>query len=79
MKKSLPKPRVNNVFFHKEEQKQFIVTAVDNIRGNRLVTFKEISANNEGKYKRCYVDNLNEKYEKVKNSKAVKLLYGKKV
>lgn len=75
-KNSKPKAKVNDTLFHVENEKLYIVDSVDKIRGERLYTIKEIT-NGEPQYKRYYESKLSSKCVKTKNSKAVKILYGR--
>lgn len=78
MKKNNPKTKVNDVFMHLDDKKMFIVEDINTYNKGKLYTLKEISKENEVSYKRYYEDKLAEKCVKTKNTKAIKLLYGKK-
>lgn len=68
----------NDVVLHKEENKMFTIVAVDKYNKDKLYTLKEVTTNNEAAHKRYYSAKISEKCTKVKNDKAVKVLFGKK-
>ena len=72
------KHKVNDVFMHKEEKKMYIVTDVAKYQKGNLYTLEELSTKENVTYKRYYEPKMSEKCIKAKNSKAVKVLYGKK-
>lgn len=73
------KYKKNDVFIHKETKQTFIVSEVDYVssRKKHLYTLREAAASNP-EYKRYYNDKVKDKLTKVKNDKAIKVLYGKK-
>ena len=77
MTKSKPKAKVNDVFMHKDEQKMFIVVEAEKFPKGKLYTLKEVSAKGDVSYKRYYEDKLMDSCIKTKNSKVVKVLFGK--
>jgi hypothetical protein len=78
MKKTKAKAKVNDVFFHTEEKRTFIVANVITQPKGRLYTLKELGTGNDIDYKRYYEEKLMDKCDKLKNAKAAKVLYGKK-
>lgn len=77
-KKTKPKAKVNDVFMHTTEKKMFIIDSVDTYPKGNLYTMREVSSNNDVNYKRYYENKLMDQCVKAKNTKAVKVLYGKK-
>jgi hypothetical protein len=77
-KKTRAIAKVNDVFMHLEEKKPFVVSDIVLQPKGRLYTLKEMSGSESVTYKRYYEDKLKSNCEKIKNSKAVKILYGKK-
>ncbi len=77
-KKSKFKAKINDVFMHKEEKKAFVVDDVGSYPKGHLYTLKEVSNNKEVSYKRYYEEKLLDNCIKVKNTKATKVLYGRK-
>ena len=73
------KYKKNDVFVHKETKQLFIVNEVDYVssRKKHLYTLKE-TVTQSPTYKRYYNDKMKDKLTKVKNDKAIKVLYGKK-
>lgn len=76
-KKIKPKAKVNDVFFHREEEKMFIIDSVHVRPNGTLYTMREIAAK-DPQYKRYYEPKLLDRCIKSKNIKAVKILYGRK-
>ena len=74
------KYKVNDTFVHLETERMYICCEAIKYKDKNdvLYTFKEVTPSNDAQHKRCYQSKVTEKYMKVKNSKAVKILYGKK-
>jgi hypothetical protein len=80
------KYKVNDVVMHKEQKKVMIITGKDYMNGadhtgNKdcwLYTMKVVNPGEGPEYKRYYEHKITDNCSKVKNSKAVKVLYGKK-
>lgn len=77
MAKKKSKYKVNDVFMHLDDEKMYIVDSVDKYPKGSLYTIKEV-ANGKPEYKRYYEDKLTDKCVKTTNTKAVKILYGRK-
>lgn len=70
--------RKGDVVLHKEQNKMFKVESVGNYAKGKLYTLAELSTKGEVEYKRYYADKLADTCTKVKNTEAVKVLFGKK-
>lgn len=75
-----PKAEFNaqDVLLHNRENNFFIVEGRDYMsnREDWLYTLKQVS-NGEVKFKRCYGEEINNKYSQVKNPETIKLIYDK--
>lgn len=77
-KKSKTIAKVNDVFMHSEDKSLFIVTDVGHYPKGPLYTLKEVTKEKNLTYKRYYEPKLLDSCIKVTNTKAIKVLYGKK-
>jgi hypothetical protein len=67
----------NEIYQHKKTDDFMVVQDAQKMNRGWLYTLKSVTTS-EPEYKRCYEDEFKEKYSRVKNNKAVKVLYGKK-
>lgn len=77
-KTTQPRIKTGDVVLHKEQNKMFKVESVGNYAKGKLYTLAELTTNSEVQYKRYYQDKLLDTCAKVKNTEAVKVLFGKK-
>lgn len=83
MKKTTKKPKSlfkkQDVLLHNRENKFFIIEATDFMpaRKDWLYTLKLVANGDVAQYKRCYQDDMTDKYSQVKNADTIKLIYGK--
>ena len=78
MAKNKAKFKKNDVVLHKDQKVMLIVDDKDHMPNKGwLYTLRVVDAD-KTEYKRYYEDKLQEKCSKLKNAKAVKVLYGKK-
>ena len=79
-KKKKPKAifKSQDILLHNRENNFFIVESVDymDMKTDWLYTLRQVS-NGETKFKRCYGEEINNKYSQVKNPETIKLIYGK--
>lgn len=70
--------RSQDILLHNRENNFFIVEGVDYMKEKTdyLYTLKQVS-NGEVKFKRCYGEEITNKYSEVKNPETIKLIYGK--
>lgn len=82
MKKPKAKYKKNDVVVHEERKEMMIIDSADFIGHKKewLYTLRVVDAEAKGErqYKRYYEEKVNDICEKMKNPKAVKVLYGKK-
>lgn len=77
-KTSTPRIKTGDVVLHKEQNKMFKIESVGNYAKGKLYTMAELTTKGDVEYKRYYQDKLLDTCTKVKNTEAVKVLFGKK-
>lgn len=81
MKKAKAKYKKNDVIVHEETKSMMIIDSAEYMQNKGwLYTLRMVEAEARGdkEYKRYYEEKVNDLCEKMKNSKAAKVLYGRK-
>lgn len=70
--------KAQDILLHNRENNFFIIEATEYMtnKADWLYTLKQV-ANGTVKYKRCYGEEISNKYSQVKNPETIKLIYGK--